>query len=519
MKTKKLFTRLGVASLRSRVLPALLAVLKAMSYQSVMRAKALPLLLMALSLVPLNARANDIEYGKEYYTALRTTSGIVVDGNLSEWTGVPVLADPKFAVPKGSGAGGNFMLFEPYAGGTWTGPEDQSSAVQVIYDADNVYFGFVVTDDYHENSANSFWNGDSIQLMIANSNRTAQVALYNYALGGVEGTLGSTIVDHEAGPGGTTAVVTRDGINKKTTYEIMLPASSLGLTAPLTVGTQFGLGMAINDGDLLQPGQRGWGGWGAHAVVYGKTPRETGLVTLGPPPQIAVEQPAGSGLTNGSTRSLTAVPGGTASLTFTIKNTGLSVLIGLTITKGGSNASEFAVTSSPTAPVSGPSGSTTFTVRFAPTASGIRTAAIHIASNDPDNNPFDINLTGRAMSFMQDADGDGLNDAAEFQLAALGFDWQVSQTNLVNTYFSNANGAGLYTMSQIQALNVGTPLLAKDPLSNLFRLTIGVQKSTDLTQFSPFQMTAPQTLINTQGELEFRFSVSNNAAFFRLQSR
>src|SRR5207249_5594646 len=68
--------------------------------------------------------------------------------------------------------------------------------------------------------------------------------------------------------------------------------ASLGLTAPLTVGTQFGLGMAINDGDGAlvdgvqygqagQEGQKGWGGLGAHSIVFGKTPSETALVTLG----------------------------------------------------------------------------------------------------------------------------------------------------------------------------------------------------------------------------------------------
>jgi hypothetical protein len=86
---------------------------------------------------------------------------------------------------------------------------------------------------------------------------------------------------HEAGPGGTTATVLRDRLNHKTIYEIKLPASSLGLTAPLTAGTQFGLGMAINDGDLLTPGQKGWGGLGAHSIVFGKTPQETALITLG----------------------------------------------------------------------------------------------------------------------------------------------------------------------------------------------------------------------------------------------
>ena len=232
------------------------------------------------------AAANDIEPGKEYYTATASVKNIVIDGDLGEWTGAPVLSDPKFSIPKGSGSkgSGRYVLFEEYGGGTWSGPDDQTSAVQVIYDADNVYFGFVVTDDYHENSANSAWNGDSIQLMVASADRLSQVGLYNYALGGTDGALAdTTIVNHEAGPGGTEAVVKRDTANKRTYYEIKLPATALGLTAPLKLGSAFGLGMAINDGDEAagQRGQKGWGGLGAHAIVFGKTPSETALVSLG----------------------------------------------------------------------------------------------------------------------------------------------------------------------------------------------------------------------------------------------
>src|SRR5688572_12997793 len=82
----------------------------------------------ALSLMPFTS-GNDIEPGKEFYTAIRSTSAIVIDGNLNEWAGVPVLADPKFAIPKGAGTNGPYVLFETYAGGDWTGTDDHSSAV------------------------------------------------------------------------------------------------------------------------------------------------------------------------------------------------------------------------------------------------------------------------------------------------------------------------------------------------------------------------------------------------------
>lgn len=238
-------------------------------------------------LVPLVSQANDIEPGKEYYTAIKTPVPIVLDGDLSEWRGAMLLADPRFSIPKGSGDEGDLVFFELYDQGgpgtaDWTGPDDHTSAVQVVYDDDNVYFGFTVTDEYHQNS-NSAWNGDSVQLMIANAERDQQIALYNYGLDGNEDDgIGEIIILHEAGPGGTEAVIVRNSDTKRTIYEIKLPKESIGFEdlERLSGGVQFGLGMAINDGDKDAPGQQGWGGLGAHAIVFGKSPGETALVTL-----------------------------------------------------------------------------------------------------------------------------------------------------------------------------------------------------------------------------------------------
>ena len=104
-------------------------------------------------------------------------------------------------------------------------------------------------------------------------------------------------------------------------------------------------------------------------------------------------------------------------------------------------------------------------------------------------------------------------------MAVQGFDWQVNQTALVNNLYSSANTAGLYTPSQVQALNVGIPLLQRHPSTGVFTLTIGIEKSTDLSIFNPFPMTAPQMLINGQGKLEFQFTVPDNAAFFQLRAQ
>jgi hypothetical protein len=114
-------------------------------------------------------------------------------------------------------------------------------------------------------------------------------------------------------------------------------------------------------------------------------------------PGIAVQQPPGTNLVNGGGQNFGLVAVGTnTSLVFTITNIGTANLTGLGITVAGSNSALFTVTASPTTPL-GPGGSTTFTVRFAPVSPGVKTAVLHIANNDLNNDPFNIALTGTGV--------------------------------------------------------------------------------------------------------------------------
>jgi hypothetical protein len=239
---------------------------------------------------------------------------------------------------------------------------------------------------------------------------------------------------------------------------------------------------------------------------------------LGPvAPEIAIEQPEGLGLVDGIAKVVFSAPPGSTAQLFTIRNTGTANLTGLIVSIDGVDASSFTVDTTSMETTVLPGESTTFSVTDI--GSGTRDAALHITSNDADENPFDISLLGQFFSAITDSDGDGLNDLAEFQYAPLGFDWKLKQLSLVATLNSGANTAGLYTPSQVQALNVPTPLLTKDATTGDFKLTIGVEKSSDLSIFSPFPMTVPQTTINAQGKLEFRFTTTDDAAFFRLEAQ
>ena len=113
-------------------------------------------------------------------------------------------------------------------------------------------------------------------------------------------------------------------------------------------------------------------------------------------PEIAVEQPESTDLANNGLQDFGAVPvGSNTSLVFTLRNTGSADLSVLAITTSGTHKADFTVSAS-TLPlqVPGPDTTTTFTVQFAPGGTGVRTATIHIANNDANENPFLINLSG-----------------------------------------------------------------------------------------------------------------------------
>ncbi len=112
-------------------------------------------------------------------------------------------------------------------------------------------------------------------------------------------------------------------------------------------------------------------------------------------PEIHVEQPAGTALVSGiSTVNFgTVVVPNNLVKTFTITNAGSADLTGLALTKDGTNAAEYVLGALGSSTLTAGS-STNFTVTFAPTTDGTRTANLRIASNDADEAVFKIMLSG-----------------------------------------------------------------------------------------------------------------------------
>ena len=82
---------------------------------------------------------------------------------------------------------------------------------------------------------------------------------------------------------------------------------------------------------------------------------------------------------------------------YTIQNLGVTnaLFVGPVIL-GGANAADFSVTVAPASSVA-TSSSTTFTVRFSPSASGARNATISFANNDTNENPYNWSIQGTAL--------------------------------------------------------------------------------------------------------------------------
>jgi hypothetical protein len=119
-------------------------------------------------------------------------------------------------------------------------------------------------------------------------------------------------------------------------------------------------------------------------------------------PDILIEHPLDTVLEDGqgSVSFGNGTVGKPVARTLTIRNTGTAALTGIAAEVRGTHASDFTA-DAPGSQTLAPGEETTLSVRFTPSATGPRSATLGVLSNDADENPFEISLSGGGLSPKQ----------------------------------------------------------------------------------------------------------------------
>ncbi|MDM8555119.1 choice-of-anchor D domain-containing protein [Desulfococcaceae bacterium HSG7] len=167
-------------------------------------------------------------------------------------------------------------------------------------------------------------------------------------------------------------------------------------------------------------------------------------------PEINLKQ-SETDIANGGSYDFDSQPLGTHTDTvITIENTGATDLILTTLPLAitGDDAVQFSIHAQPTSPVA-PGESTEFTVRFSPVSTGAKTATISISSNDSDENPYELTVTGEILK--GDLNGDGVTDLADAIVALqviTGYNPALLRTDYVVSG-TDVNGDGKVGMEEV----------------------------------------------------------------------
>ncbi|MBU6183399.1 MAG: Ig-like domain-containing protein [Verrucomicrobia bacterium] len=176
--------------------------------------------------------------------------------------------------------------------------------------------------------------------------------------------------------------------------------------------------------------------------------------------------------------------GNSTSSTFQIRNLGPGTLSGITVSKNGTHPSDFTVPN-PAASSLAPGQKTTLTTTFAALGNGTRTATIAIASNDPDENPFLLNLSAT-----------GLNDPPSIsEIAAQTTDQDTPTAAIPFTLSDNETSAASLTV------NATSSKQTLVPDSNLLLGGSGTNRTLTITPAPGLGGTANITLTVSDGDL------------------
>lgn len=132
-------------------------------------------------------------------------------------------------------------------------------------------------------------------------------------------------------------------------------------------------------------------------------------------PEITVAIPSAPALVDGSSivHFLSPSAGSPITKNFTIRNDGQQPLTGLALSKVGPNAANFTLGSLGVKSLAA-GASTTFAVTCSPQAGAPQTASLRIASNDPDENPFEIALSAGVTTTHSDDFNDNSKNTSKW---------------------------------------------------------------------------------------------------------
>ena len=267
--------------------------------------------------------------------------------------------------------------------------------------------------------------------------------------------------------------------------------------------TKFDEVLTLAAGDLID-----FGVGPAGSVICASTGLYANITLAPPQPVMVVQEPPGTSIVDGAgcrDFGMALVGAGEPVVkTFTIKNRGASALTGLTITKDGANAADFTVTDvSPPPPLAGLSNTTTFKVTFAPLGTGMRRAAIHIASNDSHNNPYTIMVGGNsALPLSPEAEA--------------GREYETLRVNLRRPFGANVHVAFDEKTRAKQTYDPQALLLDtdRDPLDIILRRTLALQK--DLASSSSAYASDLDLLVSEAANIPVDDLLERHAFFMRV---
>ncbi|MEQ1587517.1 MAG: MBG domain-containing protein, partial [Cyclobacteriaceae bacterium] len=215
----------------------------------------------------------------------------------------------------------------------------------------------------------------------------------------------------------------------------------------------------------------------------------------------------GSPVSSGSTHNFGTINllSTSSAVTIVLENIGAPEDLNInTISLTGAHSSDFTLNISGLQNTLGSTDNTSFTISFAPTLSGTRTASIEIDSDDPDINPFVINLVGEGVKLNQTITFNPLG-AKTYGDASFSLGATASSTLLVS-YTSSDPGVATISGSTVTIVGAGSTIITAsqvgDPTFNAASdetQTLTINKATPvITWNTPASITYGTALNATQ---------------------